>query len=372
MLHNPIYAVCMVVFPVIVMLFFTSLMSEGQPKDMPVGVVDLDNTATTRALTRRLNAFQNTHVVKHYNSVSDARHDIQENRIYAFIYFPKGTTDALLSSRQPKISLYYSYASLTAGALIFKDLKTVASLGSAAVGSATMSAKGYTTEQTMAFLQPIAVDLHTVTNPWTNYNIYLSTMLIPGCMMVFIFLITAYSLGSELKRGSGSELMAAAGQNVWAALLGKLVPQTLVFLIITYAYTIYVFGALQFPHNGGIGMMLLLGLLAVTACQGFGAFMFGLMPSLRMSMSTCSLWAVLSFSLAGTAYPVFAMDSTLEGIAQLFPLRHYFRMYQTCVFNDFPLSYCWWNFAALVVFTALPLLTAPRMKKAWLTYKYME
>lgn len=372
LLTTPVYIICMVVLPLFVMVFFTTLMQQGQPDSMPVGIVDLDNTSTTRSMTRKLDAFQNTSVVAHYNSVDEARRAMQENKIYGFMYFPKGTTDRLLASRQPKISFYYSYTSLTAGALLYKDMKTIATLGSAGVGSKTMSAKGYTERQIKTFLQPIAIDMHAVTNPWTNYNFYLSTMLIPGCMLLFVFLITAYSFGTELKFGRAHKLLAAAGDDTWAMLLGKLLPQTLIFLTMFYVYSFYVYGILGFPHEGGIWKILLLGLLAVTSAQGFGAFMFGLMPSLRMSMSVCSLWAVLSFSLVGTAFPVFAMDAALEGIAQLFPLRHYFRIYQTCVFNSYPLSYVWINIAAMLAFTMLPVLVAGNIKKAMREYKYME
>ncbi len=369
---TPVYLICMVVLPLVVMVFFTSLMQQGQPNKMPVGIVDLDNTPTTRSMTRRLDAFQNTDVTAYYNSVDEARHAMQENKIYGFMYFPKGTTDKLLSSRQPKISFFYSYTSLTAGALLYKDLKTISMLGSASVGSQTMQAKGFTQKQITAFLQPIAIDVHTVENPWTNYNYYLSTMLVPGCMMLFIFLITAYSFGTELKFERGRKLLAASGNNSLTLLLGKLIPQTLIFLTMFYVYSFYVYGILGFPHSGGTWSILLLGLLAVTASQGFGAFMFGLMPSLRMSMSVCSLWAVLSFSLVGTAFPVFAMDAPLEAIAQLFPLRHYFRIYQTSVFNSFPLSYVWMNITALTAFTLLPLLVAGNIKKAMREYKYLE
>ena len=139
-----------------------------------------------------------------------------------------------------------------------------------------------------------------------------------------------------------------------------------------YIYSFYTYGLLGFPHEGGTWHILLLGLLAVTASQGFGAFMFGLMPSLRMSMSTCSLWAVLSFSLVGTAFPVFAMDAPLEGIAQLFPLRHYFRIYQTSVLNDFPLSYVWINVVVMIVFSLLPVFVAGNIRKAMREYKYIE
>lgn len=369
---TPVYLLCMVVLPLFVMIFFTTLMQQGQPNKMPVGIVDLDNTTTTRSMTRKLDAFQNTNVVAFYNSVDEARQAIQENKIYGFMYFPKGTTDKLLASRQPKISFYYTYTSLTAGALLYKDLKTIATLGSAGVGSKTMSAKGFTDKQIKTFLQPIAIDMHAVRNPWTNYNFYLTTMLVPGCMMLFIFLITPYSFGTELKFNRAKKLLAISGENTWTMLLGKLLPQTLIFLVMFYIYSFYTYGLLGFPHEGGTWHILLLGLLAVTASQGFGAFMFGLMPSLRMSMSTCSLWAVLSFSLVGTAFPVFAMDAPLEGIAQLFPLRHYFRIYQTSVFNDFPLSYVWINVVVMIVFSLLPVFVAGNIRKAMREYKYIE
>ena len=369
---TPVYLLCMVVLPLFVMIFFTTLMQQGQPNEMPVGIVDLDNTTTTRSMTRKLDAFQNTNVVAFYNSVDEARQAIQENKIYGFMYFPKGTTDKLLASRQPKISFYYTYTSLTAGALLYKDLKTIATLGSAGVGSKTMSAKGFTDKQIKTFLQPIAIDMHAVRNPWTNYNFYLTTMLVPGCMMLFIFLITPYSFGTELKFNRAKKLLAISGENTWTMLLGKLLPQTLIFLVMFYIYSFYTYGLLGFPHEGGTWHILLLGLLAVTASQGFGAFMFGLIPSLRMSMSTCSLWAVLSFSLVGTAFPVFAMDAPLEGIAQLFPLRHYFRIYQTSVFNDFPLSYVWINVVVMIVFSLLPVFVAGNIRKAMREYKYIE
>lgn len=369
--QHPIYGFCMVGFPILVMIFFTSMLGEGQPANMPVGVVDVDNTSTTRALVRQLDMFQNSEVVARYPSVTEARRAIQENEIYGFLYLPKGTTEKLLASRQPKISFYYSMTSVSSGSMVFKDMKTVATLGSAAVGQATMRAKGFTDQQIQTFLQPIRVDLHQIENPWTNYNVYLTTMLVPGLMMLFIFLISAYSIGTELKFGTSKEWLGKADNNILVALLGKMLPQTLIFLAVILVYEFYVFHVLQFPHPGGWGMLLLLALLQVLASQGFGVFAFGLMPSLRMSMSICSLWAVLSFSMVGTAFPIMAMDSPIQALSWLFPLRHYFMIYQTCVFNGFPLLEAWFHLAALAAFTLLPWVVLKKIKNAMLNYVYI-
>ena len=368
---NRIYGFCMLISPLLSLLFFTSLMEEGLPEDMPVGVVDLDNTSTSRSIVRRLDSFQNSQVVAHYASVAEARHAIQENEIYAFLYIPKGTTEELISSRRPKISYYYNLASIMSGALLMKDLKTISTLGSAAVGQATMRAKGYTPEQIQAFLQPVRIDLHQIGNPWTNYNVYLTTVFVPGVMMLFMFLISAYSLGMELKFARGKELLAKADNNIVVAIFGKFLPQIMVFLILIFFYEFYIYHVLHFPHVGNWWMILLLSLLQVFASVGFGIFAFGLMPSLRMSMSVCSLWAVLSFSLAGSAFPVMGMDTPIQALTWLFPLRHYYMLYQITVFNGYPLIDAWFHLVALVGFTLLPWFVVHKIKNAMLTYVYI-
>ncbi|MBR4481779.1 MAG: ABC transporter permease [Prevotella sp.] len=368
---NRIYFFSMVVFPLLALFFFTSLMREGLPKDMPVGIVDLDNTTTTRSLVRRLDAFQSSEVVARFPSVAAARRAVQENEIYAFLYIPKGTTDALLSSRRPKISYYYNMSSVMSGSLLMKDMKVISNLGSAAVGQATMQAKGYTHDQIMAFIQPIKIDLHQVANPWTNYNLYLSTVFVPGVMMLFMFLISAYSLGMELKFGRGKEWMGKADNNIVVAILGKFLPQAVVFLLLIFFYEFYIYDVLHFPHVGGWWYIVLLALLEVFSSIGFGIFAFGLMPSLRMSMSVCSLWGVLSFSLAGSAFPVMGMDTPIQSLTWLFPLRHYYMLYQITVFNGYPLIDAWFHLVALVGFTLLPWFVIYKIKNAMLTYVYI-
>ncbi len=371
MRKNPIYGFCMVVFPIMVIIFFTTLMQSGVPTEMPVGVVDQDNSSTSRALVRKLDAFQTTHVTGHYKSVNEARDAIQKNEIYAFLLIPDGTEAGLMASKQPKISFYYSSESLAAGSLLFRDLKTVSTLGSAAVGMKKLSALGKTSDEIKTFLQPIAVDLHMIGNPYSNYNYYLSSVMVPGVIMVFIFLITPYSIGTELKFNRAKEWMRLAGNNPYLAIAGKILPQTLIFLSIFYGFEFYIYHVLGFPHPGGVVPIMLLGFLAVLSCQCFGIFAFGLIPSLRMSMSICSLWAVVSFSICGATYPLFAMDAPIQAVGQLFPMRHYYMIYQMNIFNGFPMSEAVLHWGALLLFCALPMLTVWNIKKAMLVYRYI-
>ena len=369
--RNRIYGFCMVVFPLLTAFFFTSLLDEGLPQNLPIGVVDQDNSATSRGLVRTLDAFQNSRVVAHYSTFNEARNAVQQSDIYAFLYIPEGTSEKLMAGRQPKISFYYTMTSMMGGSLSMKDLKTISSLGSAAVGQSLMTAKGLTAKQVQTLMQPIVVDTHQIANPEGSYNVYLSTALVPGIMMLFMMLLSAYSLGMELKFDTGKEWLQKAGGNIVVAIIGKFLIHTLVFLTVVLLFQYYIYNVLHFPRMGSVFDIVRLCLLQVIASIGFGIFAFGLMPSLRMSMSICSLWAVLSISMAGSAFPVMAMDPPLQSLSWLFPLRHYFMLYQVTVFNGFPLIDAWFHLLALVALTLLPCFVVKKKKNAILTYVYI-
>lgn len=368
---RPLYLFCMIIAPVFCYLFFTTLMANGLPTDLPAGVVDLDNTSTTRNIIRNLDAFQQTHIVAHYPSVMEARKAIQRGEIYSFYYIPEGTTEATLASRQPKVSFYVNYSYLIAGSLLYKDQRTISELAAGAVGRATLYAKGATEDQAMAFLQPIVIDTHALNNPWLNYSVYLCNTLFPGILMLLIFLTTIYTLGEEVKNRTGRELMHLADNSITKVLIGKLLPHTLVFFVIAVFYNVYLYGYLHYPCHSGIFPMLLAGLLLVLSSQAFGVFLFGLFGSFRLALSAASLWGVISFSISGFTFPVMAMHPTLQALCVLFPLRHYYLLYVNFALNGYPLIYAWQAVVALLVFLLLPFLVLKKLRTILLQYVYV-
>ena len=65
------------------------------------------------------------------------------------------------------------------------------------------------------------------------------------------------------------------------------------------------------------------------------------------------------------------VDGPIQAVSWLFPLRHYFILYETCVFNGFPLLEAWFHFAAAVAFILMPWLVIKKIKNAMLNYVYI-
>lgn len=367
---QPIYWFCMVIAPLFCYFFFTSLMHEGLPESLPLGVVDEDHTVTSRNLVRNLDAFQMTDVVKTYSNVTEARKAVQQGHIYGFYLIPQGTTSEAQSQRLPTVSFYTNYSYLVAGSLLYRDMRTMSELASGAASRTVLYAKGATERQAMAYLQPVVIDMHAVGNPWLNYNVYLSNVIIPGMLGLFIFMITVYGLGTELKFNTADELMQRSGGSVIVAVTGKLIPQLLVFLLSGTLYVLYLYAYLHFPCHCGLARMWCIMALFVMACQGMGVFMFTMFPTLRLGLSFASLWGVISFSISGMSFPVMAMHPILQGIANLFPLRHYFLLYVNSALDGYPLANAWPFVLALLAFALLPWPCMFWLKKVLTTYRY--
>ena len=371
LVSRPLYLFCMVVAPLFCYVFFTTLMDSGLPQDMPVGIVDQDQTSTTRQLARTLDAFQQSKVVARYASFDEARRAMQRNEIYGFYYIPAGTTAEAQAQRRPTVSFYTNNTLLIAGSLLFKDMKMMSELASGAVVQATLLAKGATEDQAMAYLQPIVVDTHPLNNPWLNYSVYLNNTFAPGVLMLLIFMVTVFSIGVEIKERTARQWLRAGNNSIWISLAGKLLPHTAVFFLMGILYNVYLYGFLHYPCHSGIGPMLLATLCLVLASQGMGVLMIGTLPTLRLGLSFASLWGVLSFSMCGLSFPAMGMHPTLQALTNLFPLRHYFLIYVDQALNGYPMSYSWMNYVALLLFMMLPFLIANRLKGALIYYKYV-
>ena len=368
---RPLYLFCMIDAPLFCYVFFTTLMDSGLPQNMPVGVVDEDQTTTSRQLTRNLDAFQQTRIVAHYPDIAQARQAMQRREIYGFFLIPEGTTAEAQSQRQPRISFYTNNTMLIAGSLLYKDMKMMSELAAGAAARSVLYAKGATEDQAMGFLQPIVIDTHPLNNPWLNYSIYLNNTFVPGVLMLLIFMVTVYSIGVEIKDRTARQWLRMGNNSIWISLGGKLLPHTMVFFLMGILYNVYLYGFLHFPCNSGIGPMLFATLCLVLASQGMGILMIGTLPTLRLGLSFASLWGVLSFSMCGLSFPAMGMHPTLQALANLFPLRHYFLIYVDQALNGYPMIYSWMNYVALLAFMMLPFLIAHRLKGALIYYKYV-
>lgn len=371
--HRPLFLFTMLVAPVVCIAFFTTLMGKGLPTKLPAGLVDEDNTHITHTVGRILGSMENTHITAHYPSFSEARDAMQRGEIYGFYYIPRGLTEEAIANRQPRLSFYTNETYLVPGTLLMKDLRYTSELAGLALTRESLYGKGLTEKQAMGILQPIVIETHPLGNPYLDYSVYLNNIILPGIFILLVMLCTTYTIGLEWKRDRQLKLYAMSGRSPVIALTGKLLPQFVIFSLMFVLADVYFYKYLLFPCRSGIVPMMLLGVITVLASQAFGVFLFGtFIGQMRLSMCLCSLWGILSFSLAGFTFPVTAMAPVLQKLSWLFPLRHYYLIYVNQALHGNSILYVWPSVVALLGFMLLPFLVLWRYDAAFLKYKYKQ
>lgn len=339
------------------------MMNEGLPQKMPIAIVDLDNTATSRSLVRQLDAFSRTDIKYKSLSFREARERMEKMEIYAFLTIPKDFTADAQSGSQPKLVYYTNNAFFISGSLLFQDLKTISTLASAAVGLKVGTAKGYSELQIMPVVSPIQVSARPQNNPYLNYSVILNNIIQPCMLQLLILLFTVSGLGREVKERNGERLVQMAGGSSWKLMFGKLLPNTLVFLMIAMLYMSIFFFYGKYPLKNGFLPMFFNYLLLILASQSLGVILFAVFRNYRFTLSAASLMGMLAFSVVGFSFPSPSMHPSLSALAHIYPAKFFYYIYGDQALNGFALEYSLKYYLALMGFVFIGLLCYSHARK---------
>lgn len=363
--QRPIYLLGSVGVIAFCAIFFLTFLKDGLPSDVPIGLVDYDYSSTSRNFCQQLDATQLGKVV-HYDSFAAAREDMNRGKIAAVCVVPVGMNDDIQANRQPKITFYVNGLYFVSGALAWKDLLQMVNLTNGAVQRQAFRARGYNDSQIMGMIRPVDVDVHQIGNVGTNYNYYLSSVLLPGVLEMIVIIVLIYSLGAELKYGTSRHMLQTSGNSIVTALAGKLLVWTLTFSAIGLILILLLFHRLHFPLAGSIWNMFLGIFLMIFASEAIAIFILEMLPVPRLALSIGALYSVLGFSLSGFTLPIEAMPPYIQGLAAAFPLRHYYLFYvQEAIFGA-GFAGWWKQVIYLLIFILLPLIGLVRLKKAYI------
>ena len=207
------FGVC-IVLPLFTLFFMATIFGNGQMENIPIGIVDQDNTATSRTIVRNISAVPTFKVTKHFVNEAAARESVQKKEI---------------SGKNATLSYYYHYALMSVGGELMAAFET--SLAPVALSPVVMQAMalGVEQDQITTFLLPVQANNHPIYNPSLDYSVYLSQPFFFVLFQVLILLITVYAVGIEIKFRTADDWLATAKGNIVTAVLGKLLPYTIIY-----------------------------------------------------------------------------------------------------------------------------------------------
>lgn len=353
----------MVVVPLLGSWFLFDLMKAGEVERVPVGIVDLDNSSLSRSLTHNLEAFKTVDIQYHFRNYQEAADAVQRGLVLGFFYMPADLSERALSGQSPTVSYYVNYAYYSPASTMFKGFKTISMLANGAIVTTALRTLGVPGPQISATLQPVLTDVHALNNPWTNYGYYLNASFVPCFLALIILLVTAFSIGTELKYGTCRQWMHSSGNSIILAITGKILPQTIIFTAVGWFIQLMMYRVYDMPLNCPPSHMMWAMVLFVLANQGWALFAMCVAPNFRLGSTLCTLLGMLSFSFCGFSLPQEAMYPWIESLGFVMPVKYFFLLSIDQALNGIDLYYSRVYYAALIGFILLPWPLIWRLKK---------
>lgn len=370
MASRRIYWVACVVLPLFSLVFMATIFGDGQMKNLPVGVVDADNTSASRGIVQMVDATPTLQVARHYANETEAKRAIQQKEIYGYLLIPSGFTEKVGNNEEATLCYYYHNAMLSVGGEVRSTFETLLKQESITPIVTEAIALGEEQSAIVSFLMPTSEEEFPTYNHHRNYTIYLSQPFFFVFLQVLLLLVTVYALGSEIKFGTSEEWLQAAQGNIGVAVLGKLLPYTFIFITMGVLANVVFFGWMQIPLPCSLGVMNLVTILFICATQALALLLYAIFPVMGLIISVASMIGSLGATLSGVTFPIVFMDAPVYWASYLFPVRHFMEVVQSLLYLDGTFAYYWTNIVVLLLFLLLPILLLPRLKQAILTHRY--
>lgn len=366
------FGVC-ILLPLFCLFFMATIFGNGQMENIPIGIVDQDNTAASRTIARSIAATPTFRVTEHFTDEASARQALQRKEIYGYLSIPPQFEQKTVSGTGATLTYYYHYALLSVGSELMAAFETT--LAPVALSPIVVQAEalGVGQEQIQTFLLPVEANTHPLYNPDMDYSIYLSQPFFFVLFQILILLVTVYTIGSEFKFGTTQEWMGAAtpagkdpanlrNADMLTAVAGKLLPYTVMFSVIGILANYVLFGLMNIPFQGSLWLMNIVTVLFIMATQALAVLIFSIFPKIAYIISVVSMVGSLGATLSGVTFPVTAMYAPVHAASYLFPVRHFTEAAQAMIYFGAGFAYFWQSVAVLLVFLLLAILILPLLK----------
>ncbi len=370
MFARPLYLFASVGVMLLSTFFFLTLMRGGTAENMPVAVVDLDQTSISRRLIHEMQATPSVDIQLITNSYSEARKAMQQGKIYGIFLIREGFYSDLVAFKRPRLDFYVTNSYTVGGNTAYKQMLTMVNLTSGAFQREVLRKKGLPDDVIMRRIQPLAIEGHMVANPWGNYSVYLVSTILPGILGLICLMLTIFAIGFELKMRTSHAWLRAAGGNYTVAMIGKLIPYTVIYLVLGIGCHLILYRFAGFPVYGSTVRLMFGLLLFIFAMEALGIFLIGLLPTLRDALSIGALYSMLGFSLSGFTYPQMSMLAPVKALSYMEPLRHYYLIYVNEALMAAPVENSIPHMMALTLFMVAALCVSPRLHRALVYWNY--
>lgn len=308
-----------VIVPLIYPLLYSWIYNNEVVRQVPVAIVDMDNSSLSRQFIRQFDASPNTKVAYRCHDMIEAQDLVQKQVVHGIVYLPEDFSLKAGRMEQSFISVYCDMALMLSYKAIYQSAMAVATNMGSEVQ--VKLSQNMTTREDQVSTQPLAVEEVQLYNPTGGYGNFILPAVLILILQQTLMLGIGLSAGTARENNRLQELvpMSKHFNGVFRIVLGKSLCYFMIFSVMA-AYVCLVVPRL-FHFTSLIHYADLIALLVpyLLACIFFGMFLSCLVRYRENVILLVVFTSVPLLFMAGVSWPQNNIPGIWEGISWLFP-----------------------------------------------------
>ncbi|HCD9234890.1 TPA: ABC transporter permease [Elizabethkingia anophelis] len=313
--------------PILYAVLLGFVYQSGKVENIPVLVVDRDNTPLSNQLTDMLDDNSSIKVIKYIQEPQSIKDEVIKNEAAAVVMIPVKFEADMLQKKYPELNVYVNTGNVLTANFASKALQLTIGTFSAGASIKGLQKMGMPAVKAATQYEPFKTNYITLFNTTSNYLIFMWPAMLAVVLQQVILLAMAVSFAAEFQRGSF--IKEYYGMRRWAfpTMLIKVIPIWFFSILIVGIYYL-MHMIFKVPMPEGIFNFILLTAVFVGSASFLGVFISILIPDALKATQILMVLASPSFIISGFTWPLSAMPAAVQFLANIIPLTPFLQAFK--------------------------------------------
>ena len=308
-----------IAMPIFYPLLYVYVYTQEVQRDVPIAVVDADNSPTSRQFVRNLDATPEVGVVAHCTSMAEAKQLMEREEVYSIVVISNNFESNLHNGKQSVVGLYCNMCSM----IYYKNSMLACSNVSIAMNR-QIKVENYIHATTKREAEIVQAPIDYKHTPLYNTSQGYGSFLMPPVLMLILqqtlLLGIGMSMGRTREFTSGFAIPSVRYyHNAWQIVIGKGLFYIMLYLIWGIYMHIIVTKIFTLPQLGHFSDFMLFITPYIIACTMLGIVLSFLIYHREDCMLLFVFMSLPLLFMSGVSWPANNMPEAIKLISYLFP-----------------------------------------------------
>lgn len=313
--------------PVLYATLIGFVYQSGKVENIPVIVIDKDNTPLSNQLVEMLGDNKSIKILKTLQEPGNINDEVIRKEAAAVVMIPSRFEAEVFQKRYPEVNVYVNTSNVLTANFASKALQLTIGTFSAGVSIKGLQKMGMPAVRAATQYEPFKTNYITLFNTTSNYLIFMWPAMLAVVLQQVILLAMAISFAAEFQRGSFTTEYVGMRRWAFPIMLIKVIPIWLFsILIVCIYYGMHIFFNVPLPQ--GILNFIWLTAVFVGSVSFMGVFVSILLPDALKATQVLMVIASPAFIISGFTWPLSAMPVFVQFLANIIPLTPFLQAFK--------------------------------------------